>query len=304
MNDKAYKEASDWVARLHADDRGPEDEQAFRQWLYASPENSAQFERVSAIWHDVGGLEGHIVREDVRPVMVNRRAVLAGTVATVFAGGGLFAWSDARAGLYETDVGEQKRITLSDGTQLFLDTNTRLKVHMGSTRRLSLHRGRVHSTIARSDAPFIMEAGGYQLMAMRGKFGVQYEGEQISFLAVEGAARITNDTMTSKQPMMIRAGDRFLRDKGREQMERPDIQDVMAWQSGRAAFRSETLNEAVAEMNRYSNQPIILADPAIASLRISGVFSVGDNARFARTLQNLLPVKAHVGASQIMISAP
>lgn len=301
--DEKYKEASDWVARLHADDRRLEDEEAFRQWLAAAPDNARRFEKVSAMWHDVGGLRDVVIREDVRPALLSRRAVLAGTVTTLFAGGGLFAWSDARAGLYETGIGEQKRVTLEDGTQLFLDTGTRLKVRLGSARRLHLQRGRVHSSIASADGPFLLEAGSCQLMVTRGKFDVQYEKEQVSFLAVEGVGSVINKEQDAAPKRMIRAGDRFLFDNGRAVMDRPDIQDMMAWQSGRAAFRGETLADAVMEMNRYSNQPIILEDGAIASLRISGVFSVGDNARFARTLENLLPVRAQIMASRITLSA-
>jgi len=49
-------EAADWLARLRADDRSPEDEAAFSAWLNADPGHAVAFEAVNAIWESVGAL--------------------------------------------------------------------------------------------------------------------------------------------------------------------------------------------------------------------------------------------------------
>lgn len=55
-------------------------------------------------------------------------------------------------------------------------------------------------------------------------------------------------------------------------------------------FNDTPLGEAVAEMNRYAAHPILLADPSLANLRISGVFKTGDPEHFAESVSEAFPV--------------
>jgi transmembrane sensor len=64
----------------------------------------------------------------------------------------------------------------------------------------------------------------------------------------------------------------------------------VAWQVGQAIFESDTLAAAAAEMNRYSNVRLVVDDPLIAKLKLSGVYRVGDNEAFAHSVAQLLPV--------------
>jgi transmembrane sensor len=50
----------------------------------------------------------------------------------------------------------------------------------------------------------------------------------------------------------------------------------MAWTERRLVFRDQTLDVVVHEFNRYRTHPLILDDPALAALRISGVFDLND----------------------------
>jgi ferric-dicitrate binding protein FerR (iron transport regulator) len=60
--------------------------------------------------------------------------------------------------------------------------------------------------------------------------------------------------------------------------------------TGQAIFQNETLIQAAQEMNRYSTVRLVIADPRIEGLKISGVYRVGDNRIFAVALASLLPV--------------
>jgi transmembrane sensor len=70
------QEASEWIARLEAEDVTPEDRARFAAWLRANPQNSQAFEDVSATW---------------------RRFVVAGPLADMKTGAGVPADSDAGA---------------------------------------------------------------------------------------------------------------------------------------------------------------------------------------------------------------
>ena len=73
------------------------------------------------------------------------------------------------------------------------------------------------------------------------------------------------------------------------------------WQSGTLAFDNVTLAEAVAEMNRYATTRIVIADPALAAERISGVFPAGEQDAFAEALALYLPLKAEGKGGRIVL---
>ncbi len=54
-----------------------------------------------------------------------------------------------------------------------------------------------------------------------------------------------------------------------------DVAKVVSWRQGQVVFDNDTLDAAIAEINRYSSTRIELADPALGQLRVSGVFKAG-----------------------------
>src|SRR5262245_54823473 len=54
------REASQWVARLNADDVSQEDRDAFETWLSASAQNARIFEEVTTTWRQLN-LTGELV---------------------------------------------------------------------------------------------------------------------------------------------------------------------------------------------------------------------------------------------------
>ncbi len=285
-------EAAAWVVRLHADDRATADEDAFRGWLASKPENARAFEAVTTVWDLTEGLRNTNVLAE-RPPALRRRTVLAGLGTVAVAGAGFAVWQEAYAGVYETQIGEQKHVTLSDGTRAFLDTDTRLRARFtDSLRSVDLDHGLVDFRI-RPDAlrPFVVEAAGQRILADRTTLDVRRDGNRISVVLLEGRATILSVARTARPRLMLERGERAIMAENIEpRIDRPSLAPLTAWQTGQAMFESETLAAAAAEMNRYSTVRLVVSDPAIANLRLSGVYHVGDNIAFARSVSQLLPV--------------
>jgi transmembrane sensor len=66
----------------------------------------------------------------------------------------------------------------------------------------------------------------------------------------------------------------------------------LSWESGLLVFEDEPLELAVDRMNRYAKRPLIIADPAVARLRISGVFRAGDTDALVEGLAAAFGVQA------------
>lgn len=297
-----YAEAAAWLARLRADDRTRDDEVRFRQWL-ADPINAERFEYVSTIWEDMDALRD-IPRSEPAPRKLTRRRLLTGSLAVCAVGGLGLQWSIATAGVYTTARGEQRRLTLDDGSRLLLNTDTSVKVRFDEQqRRIDLRRGQALFEVSADPRPFYVDAGTHDLTVRRGRFDVRRETDRLSVLAIDSVATLAQESAAGK-PVLVGEGERVRIDATqRLEHDRPILNDVLAWQSGNAVFRGEALARVVTEMNRYSERELVLTDDRAAALRISGVYRVGDNGAFARSLARLLPIKVEATDRVIRISA-
>lgn len=299
------RQAADWLARLHADNRAAGDEAAFRTWLKADPSHEDAFERASMIWDAAGGLRDQpIARQAPAPApRLSRRAVMAGGGALFVAGGLSLGWQQAYAGVYRTGIGEQRRLRLDDGTRVMLDTDTRIRFRASSSARtLSLATGRIDLEIATDARPFVIEAGERRVIAAAARLDLRRDGDSVALTAIQGSARI--DAPGAPAPVPLAQGTRIAMAEGRpDRLDQPELEDLIAWQSGRLAFRDETIAQAATEMNRYSTRALVVADPKVAALRLSGVYRVGDPEAFARSLAVLLPVRVASDGDAIRISA-
>jgi transmembrane sensor len=70
-----------------------------------------------------------------------------------------------------------------------------------------------------------------------------------------------------------------------------DVAAETSWKSGVVVFKAETLARAAAEVNRYTDRPVRLADASLADYRITGVFKTGDPDHFAQAVTEILPVR-------------
>lgn len=310
-NDEAEAEAALWLARLHADTRTAEDEAAFRRWVDAAPENAEAFRHLTTVWDAVGGVSrtrfGNEEREAKR---LSCRAVLAGAGAVAAVGIGFGGWQRAYAGVYQTGLGEQKTVPLDDGSLVFLDTDSRIRLHFSDeTRRVVLERGRANFRVARDLArPFIVEADEGRVVTPRAVFDVRRDEGRFSVMLIDGQAMVESGGSTAN-PIngALNEGQRMIIDPDQPgRIDMPDMAQQLAWQNGQMIADNQSLGAVAAEMNRYSRSKLTLGDPHAAGLRISGVYRVGDNAGFALAVSKVLPVgvRPHGDGLQIFSLPP
>jgi transmembrane sensor len=210
---------------------------------------------------------------------------------------------------YKTGLGEQKIVELPDHSHIALDARTRLRVHFTADARIvELLDGQAQFSVAKDPArPFKVEAGGRTIIAVGTVFDVEYVDQQVSVAMVEGrVAVLSEDPMKSaKLPgadtrssssvsIELSAGEalQVRADGAATVLPKADLEAATAWRQGKVIFRDRTLAEAVHRLNRYSHTQVVVDDPALAQMRVSGVFESGDAQAFAEAMQAYLPVVA------------
>jgi len=304
INRVVRAEAAAWLARLHADDRSLADEEAFRAWLAADPAHAAAFEAMDHTWSLAGGLS----RNRRERHGISRRTVMAGGAGLAATGIGVLSFMrQSTARTYQTDIGEQRHVSLDDGSQIFLNAETRLVVRFTDMRRdVDMEYGRANFRVAADPRrPFIVRAAERRIVANQCNFDVRCEDGKVQVVLISGEAAMqpAGSPNTRRPQDVLRTGDRVVVEGGSNRRDRPNLTPLLAWQTGSAVFENETLADAVQEMNRYSSEKLEVDDPRVKALRVSGVYRVGDNTAFARSISRLLPVNVDHRVDRLILTA-
>jgi transmembrane sensor len=83
----------------------------------------------------------------------------------------------------------------------------------------------------------------------------------------------------------------------------PEVEDNLGWLSGFVIFHESPLADAVAEFNRYNERQIVIRDPQVAAIPISGKFRSTNFEGFVRLLEDGFPIRARHEEGRIVLTA-
>ncbi len=156
-------------------------------------------------------------------------------------------------------------------------------------RRVSLDHGEAFFEVAKvASRPFRVRAGQQQVEALGTSFDVRREPQQVTVTLVE-ARRLCQISRGRRRAPTLAKGQRLRLSNVRSapQLDEPLVEAVTAWRRGEVMLDSTPLAEAIVEMNRYDQRPLVIDDSAIAAVKISGVYHTGDSELFASMVARL-----------------
>jgi transmembrane sensor len=280
---------------LHSSDKSPQTDTAFRAWLAESEANQQAFERATEIWDMLPSVAGNC-RRGTAPHAQNVRwqpwAMAASIAALATAGSG---WWLTRPPVYETHVGEQQVVMLADDTRVALNTNSELHVdYSKAERRVVLDHGEALFEVSHdASRPFLVVSGQQIIRAIGTKFVVRHENGETRVTLLEGRVQVLGPAAIREAPLaVLKPGQRVTvtADAGAS-LDTPPLDAATAWRRGEIVFDNSTLIDAAEELNRYSDTHLVIADPKIASLKVSGVFSTKDVPEVAKAFASLYGLK-------------
>jgi len=311
-------EACAWIAQLDGNPPSPEDLTAFREWINRSPQHAQEIRRLSALWSDL-----NIMTELGVPVKKHgqtasdkfpRGAVFAVVVVLSMAVAMFYFRPQTPVTavnvLYSTSVGEQKPVTLADGSRVLLNTDSRIQVNYSAQRReVHLLRGEAYFEVAHNaKRPFMVYAGANMVRAVGTAFTVHLKEQDVEVVVTEGIVELSAVANGSGGPAaknLIRPAVKLADIKAGQSadfnQEVESIQPVMpleikrklSWREGVLAFSGEPLEQVVAEISRYTPVTIVISDPAIRNVRIGGYFKVGATDAMLEALETSFGVRVN-----------
>lgn len=325
----ARADAAAWVARLHGPNRTKDVEAGLRRWLADDPQHPVAFEMMTETWEKSARLRRRPIETVASWEAVGFRlrfsnaafAIVATAVVAVI--GTLFY---LHTDVITTGVGEFRTLTLQDGTRVFMDSSTRLSVHYEKTeRQVRLVSGEAFFDVAANPRrPFIVRASGHLIRDLGTKFDVRSDTRGFAVTLVEGKVTVSPISAgpdggalrdadapslqalpPPEQPraFALSAGERLtFTSTGVSRIDHPPLGIVTAWERGQVVLDNTSLADAVAEMNRYSQQKIVLQSAAANSIHVSGVFQAGDSQNFAAAVARTYHMRASQHGEAIILT--
>jgi transmembrane sensor len=229
---------------------------------------------------------------------------------------------------FQTAVGATATVPLTDGSRVTLNTDCAIRVAVTQNeRRVELDQGEAYFEVAHDpNRPFIVSAGSKRVVAVGTRFSVQRAGNSLRVVVTEGtvrleeaqATRFRHEVATGGGPgttgqeregsgeLFLRAGSVASTDGDGvlvQDKPLPEVEESLSWRNGYLIFHEITLAGAVAEFNRYNIRKIVIADPAVGSITLSGKFRTIDFAAFVRLLEGGFPIRAQQTERAIILTS-
>ncbi|CAG0960161.1 Protein FecR [Gammaproteobacteria bacterium] len=261
--DTPMDEAVTWFARLR--DAGA-DRAAFEAWLSASPAHEAAYAKVRRLWQSpaLSAALGHFDQalpagKTRHPACFQARRWMLAASLLLMAGWGLVATGqmDRWQADYTTAAGEQRNITLADGSTVTLNTD--------SVLALAFDDGQRGVRLLAGEAYFHVQPDSVRVVGTR--FSVR-AGEGTRVAVESGTVACSNGEGPS---VPVTAGQQVTATRqGVTPPEPFDSATRLAWVKGRLIFSDQPLAEVLQELDRYHPGAIFIANPALARFRVTG----------------------------------
>lgn len=334
------QEAAAWVWRLDDGKASEELRRSFETWLRKDARHRRAFEEMNGVWESLDHLaeakrdekvatfvaeQAHLTRPPTgkplhRRGVMNRFVPLA-VAATLVLAVAMVYWfqRDNEALVVATAVGQQRNVKLADGSTVELNTNTIIETNFVHGRRdVTLRKGEALFKVAHDPKrPFYVHAGNTVVRAVGTEFNVRMRDQHdVEVIVAEGRVEVGSTerqpataARTKPEPMkrMLGVGQKLAATGTTapvETISSTRLSNTLAWREGAVVFEGETLPIAVAELNRYTDTRLIIADPSLNSLRVGGRFTAGDVEDFLQALTKALPVRTRRASDRVVYIEP
>ena len=349
-NQQILDEAAEWFVDVREGDLDAAAQQEFAGWLRRSPDHIKAYLEVAAFWADVPQLAskeqididalvayartddnviplGERAAQSIaerqrtepspsvaarrRPSSMSRRIAVAATVSTLVVGLASAVWLwGSRGQTYVTAIGEQRSVTLADGSTIDMNARSRIRIRFSDRARdVELLQGQALFTVAGDpQRPFTVSsddtrvrAVGTQFMVYRRKSGTTVtvlEGKVSVMAGAESVTAVSESqprqpaaaerqagSAAPRLPILVTAGEELMMDARYATPKPADVASATAWTQRQIVFQGTPLTEVVEEFNRYNLRQMVILDPDLESVHVSGIFSSTQSASLLRFLR-------------------
>jgi ferric-dicitrate binding protein FerR (iron transport regulator) len=172
--------------------------------------------------------------------------------------------------------GEEYQLVLSDGTRVWLNSETRLKfpVQFSNNRREVFLEGEAYFEVTKNpDAPFIVKTGHMDVEVLGTSFNVSaYKGEaSIQTTLVEGKVRVSSEFGQSFE-QVLKPNEQAVFNKSNNEFKIIEVNAALysSWREGIFVFDEENLDDILRKLSRWYDINVFFQSEEVRAYQFSG----------------------------------
>lgn len=283
--------AADWLVLLHSGEMTALQQQQFEQWKAEKKEHQLALQQMEKFSHGLSNLAGNfpskaLVQSNQKFNLAAKRNMLLSLSGLVIVGLSAYfiPWEKWQSD-YHTKVGEIKKVSLKDGSQLIMASDCYVDVNFTQEKRqIKLIDGEIYIETAKDaqHRPFIVETKNGSVEALGTQFTVRQENsEQTKVKVYKHAVAIEPENSSKRQ--ILKQGQRAFFDEKYISKALPLDNDQPYWTQQLLVVDQWPLQKVLDELFRYKKGTYHLA-PELKNIKISGVFSLKNPEQSLETL--------------------
>lgn len=296
LNESTDEQAALWFTRQHSQRMTPKQRQAFKIWI-ENDVNRQAYQDIAGIWRQCDALPRPTIatvekkkRSPWRP-MIHTSATLCLLTVLYLPYSHLPALLMDNMTLATSDL--PKEMTLADGSKVYLDRNTQVRVaYVQEERRLWLDKGQAYFKVKSNPyRPFYVHADTRLIKVVGTEFEVsRYDNHQVNVAVHEGIVEVKAAPKSS--PAYLYAGSQATSTLANDSfvISSVNIDSVGSWRFGQLHFFERPLNEVIAKLKPYLDINIQISSPEIAKMKVSGIANINNAKDFITAIPLILPV--------------
>ncbi|HEX7759578.1 MAG TPA: FecR domain-containing protein, partial [Caulobacteraceae bacterium] len=239
--------------------------------------------------------------------VATRAWTLWGSAAAVAAAAAvaLLTFAPVAPTTYATGRGETRHIVLKDGSQIDLNSGSRIAVNFdGHARRVKVDDAEATFDVAHDTSrPFLISVGDQQIRVVGTQFNVRRRDAGLTLTVSRGVVEV-RPLAGESDPVRLIAGDQLARHDGDATsiVSHVTASDAFAWRQHRLICRACTLGGIAGDMNRAFDTPVDI-DASAGALTFTGVLVLDNEDAVVKRLTAFLPIKADRAQGRIALSS-
>lgn len=300
QHDDVIDNATRWIVLLRSGNASEADWQAYRQWRAQDPRHEqlcAQLETRLGVFKVpiAQGVSGKVLQQALTTPGTSRRKLLQGALACTGVALGASLLVSQRTALGEltadvsTGTAERRTVSLPDGSELFLNAKSAVDLDFSGPHRIvRLLDGELRVKVATNPTtPFQLVTPQALIQVLGSDLTVREREGQGLVVALKGALQIARQGLETLQ---LQTGHEVSYDRYGFSPVRVMSLGAAAWVDGLLEVRDVPLAQIIEALRPYRGG-VLRIDPAVAELRVSGMFRLDKTEQVLDTLARTLPIQ-------------
>lgn len=297
VRQQAYYEAAEWYMQMQEQTLDVKQKACFEQWLAEDALHQEVWANVIMFDEKLGRVPKTVMAQTMhqlkpKPQFATKFSLILFALCTAFYTVQGIRQQDYAPDLlsfepidvYKTQIGEQQQVSLADGSQIWLNSESKIRVkYNANQRRIELARGEIYIETHKDikQRPFTVQTADGVLLALGTVFNVRHFPTQTELIVKQGTVRTQPQHSKTYQDITARHTVRF----DAQQIYHDAYSDMpLLWRQQLLVVHSMPLQKFITELSRYHQQNINI-DPGLYHVLVSGAYSTQDLSRTLHMLQ-------------------